>query len=163
LPLAGVLVLGCLLALPAAAQRYDDGRYRPQLAAGDWRQDDGRYYDDNGPAYDYARVVRVDPIIVGDGGRQGQCYERNDGDYVYGPDGYRQDRRGVRDYGDDRYGGGYRQGSEGARQVATVIGGLAGAIIGSRIGGGDRRYPGPAVGPVARGAAGRAVYGAYHR
>ncbi|MQP75696.1 glycine zipper 2TM domain-containing protein [Stenotrophomonas sp. MYb238] len=163
LPLAGVLVLGCLLALPATAQRYDDGRYRPQPAAGDWRRDDGRYYGDNGPVYDYARVVRVDPVIVGDGGRQGQCYERNDGDYVYGADGYRQDRRDVRDYGDDRYEGGYRQGNEGARQVATVIGGLAGAIIGSRIGGGDGRYLGTAIGTVAGGAAGRAIYDANNR
>jgi len=161
LPLAGVLVLGCLLAFPATAQRYDDGRYRPSPTSGDWRQDDGRYYDgDNGPVYDYARVVRVDPIIVDGGGRQGRCYERADGDYVYGPDGYRRDER---DYRDDPYAGGYRQGSDGGRQVATVIGGLAGAIIGSRIGGGDGRYLGTAIGTVAGGAAGRAIYDANNR
>lgn len=161
LPLAGVLVFGCLLAFSASAQRYDDGRYRPSPTSGDWRQDDDRYYTgDNGPVYDYARVVRVDPIIVDGGDRQGRCYERSDGGYAYGPDGYRQERRDTRDYGDDRYAGGYRQGSDGGRQVATVIGGLAGAIIGSRIGGGDGRYLGTAIGTVAGGAAGRAIYDA---
>ena len=35
----------------------------------------------------------------------------------------------VSDYGDGRYVDGYRQGNDGGRQVATVIGGLAGAII----------------------------------
>ncbi len=165
LPLAGVLVFGCLLTFSASAQRYDDGRYRPQPTTGDWRQqDEDRYYGgDNGPVYEYARVVRVDPIIVGGGGRQGRCYERNDGGYVYGADGYRQDRRDARDYDDDRHAGGYRQGSEGGRQIATVIGGLAGAIIGSRIGGGDGRYLGTAIGTVAGGAAGRAIYDANER
>lgn len=164
LPVAGVLVFGCLLAFTASAQRYDDGSYRPYLASsGQWRDDDGRYdRDDNGPVYDYARVVRVDPIIVDGGGRQGACYERSDGDYVYDADGYRRERGDIRDYGDGGDGG-YRQGSDGARQVATVIGGLAGAIIGSRIGGGDGRYLGTAIGTVAGGAAGRAIYDANNR
>lgn len=76
LPVAGVLVFGCLLAFTASAQRYDDGSYRPYPgSSGQWRDDDGRYdRDDNGPVYDYARVVRVDPIIVDGGGRQGACY-----------------------------------------------------------------------------------------
>jgi len=164
LTLAGVLVFGCLLAFTASAQRYDDGSYRPYPGSGQWRDDDGRYgRDDNGPVYDYARVVRVDPIIVDGGGRRGDCYARSEGDYVYGADGYRQERDDVRDHGDGRYVDGYRQGNDGGRQVATVIGGLAGAFIGSRIGGGDGRYLGTAIGTVAGGAAGRAIYDANNR
>lgn len=164
LPLAGVLVFGCLLAFTASAQRYDDGSYRPYPGSGQWRDDDGRYgRDDNGPVYDYARVVRVDPIIVDGGGRRGDCYARSEGDYVYDADGYRQERDDARDHGDGRYVDGYRQGNDGGRQVATVIGGLAGAIIGSRIGGGDGRYLGTAIGTVAGAAAGRAIYDANNR
>ena len=100
LPLAGVLVFGCLLAFTASAQRYDDGSYRPYPGSGQWRDDDGRYdRDDNGPVYDYARVVRVDPIIVDGGGRRGDCYARSEGDYVYDADGYRQERDDARDHG----------------------------------------------------------------
>ncbi|MBN8803000.1 MAG: glycine zipper 2TM domain-containing protein [Stenotrophomonas acidaminiphila] len=160
LPLAGVLVFGCLLAFTASAQRYDDGSYRPYPGSGQWRDDDGRYgRDDNGPVYDYARVVRVDPIIVDGGGRRGDCYARSEGDYVYDADGYRQERDDARDHGDGRYVDGYRQGNDGGRQVATVIGGLAGAIIGSRICGGDGRYLGTAIGTVAEAGPYRAEMG----
>lgn len=174
LPIAGVLIMAGLSSFAASAQNYDDGQYRP-----DYRDDDGRYRDggyagDNGPAYDYARVVRVDPIIVsGNGGRNERCYQRSDGSYVnedgyrdtgryndrYNGNGYRND--GYDDRGNDN--GQYRQGSETGRQIATVIGGLAGAMIGSRIGGGDGRYLGTAVGTIAGGAAGRAIYEASNR
>ncbi|MGH8055150.1 MAG: glycine zipper 2TM domain-containing protein [Stenotrophomonas sp.] len=167
LPLAGVLILGGLTAFNASAQRYDDGQYRP-----DPRYDDGQYrpgnaQNNNGPTYDYARVMRVDPIIVG--GNQGsyeRCYQRSDGDYVQGNngngyrnDGYRNDGYADRGYDD----GSYRQGTDTGRQIATVIGGLAGAVLGSQIGGGDGRYIGTAVGTLAGGAAGRAIYEANNR
>lgn len=163
LPLAGVLILGGLTAFNASAQRYDDGQYRP-----DPRYDDGQYrpgnaQNTNGPAYDYARVVRVDPIIVGgDQGRGERCYERSDGDYVQGNDynGYRNDGYVDRGYDNGSY---QRSGNESGRQIATVIGGLAGAVLGSRIGGGDGRYIGTAVGTIAGGAAGRAIYDANNR
>lgn len=163
LTLAGVLILGGLTAFTASAQRYDDGQYRP-----DPRYDDGQYrpgnsYDDNGPAYDYARVVRVDPIIVGGNqGREERCYQRSDGDYVQSNNGsgYRNDGYVDRGYDTGNYQTG---GSESGRQIATVIGGLAGAVLGSRIGGGDGRYIGTAVGTIAGGAAGRAIYDANNR
>jgi len=147
LPVAGVLVLGCLLAADASAQRYDDG-YPPPRTGG-WQNQDA-------PVYDYARVVRVDPIITG-GDRYG-CYERSDGGYVYPQD----DGRGaVRDYRDDGYeDDGYRRENDSGRQVATVIGGVAGAILGSRVGGGDGRYLGTAIGTLAGAAAGRAIHDA---
>lgn len=163
LPFAGVLILGGLTAFNASAQRYDDGQYRP-----DPRYDDGQYrpgnpQNDNGPAYDYARVVRVDPIIVGgDQGRGERCYERSDVDYVQGNNGNGYGNDGYVDRGYDN--GSYqRGGNESGRQIATVIGGLAGAVLGSRIGGGDGRYIGTAVGTLAGGAAGRAIYDANNR
>jgi len=176
LPAAVVLVLGALAA-PAHAQyydngqydpapRYDDGQYRPAP-----RYDDGRYRgngsNSNTPVYDNARVVRVDPIIVDSGGRNERCYERNDGSYVYGgnDDPYRNDGyRNSGAYDTGGYGNGqYRQGSDTGRQLATVIGGIAGAVLGSRVGGGDGRYLGTAVGTIAGGAAGRAIYEASNR
>jgi len=188
---AGVLTLGLLAALPASAQYYDDGQYRPGSAYdnGQYRQDD-RYVDaqyrgngdGNNPVYDNARVVRVDPIIVSGNGRNERCYERNDGAYVtgdsdqvYGSGSYRGDgyynngRYGSNGYGNNPYSNGnygdgaYRQGSDTGRQLATVIGGIAGAVLGSRIGGGDGRYLGTAVGTIAGGAAGRAIYEANNR
>ena len=151
LSFAGVLMLGSLTAFEVSAQRYDDGRYRPDPVYDDGHYRPGDYQNGSGPAYDYARVVRVDPIIVGSGqGRGERCYERNDGGYV--DDGYREDGYWSNDYYGRGYDNGqYRQGSDGGRQLATVIGGLAGAVLGSRVGGGDGRYLGTAVGTIAGG------------
>ncbi|MGV8959597.1 MAG: glycine zipper 2TM domain-containing protein [Stenotrophomonas sp.] len=162
--LPGVLILGSLLAFEASAQRYDDGGY-----VTDSRYDDGQYRPvpySNGPQYDYARVVRVDPVIVDDGAARGQrCYDRADGNYVTGNGGYRDDggyrNEGYRNdgYRDERYG----SGNEGARQLATVIGGVAGAVLGSQVGGGDGRFLGTAVGTLMGGVAGRSIYEANNR
>lgn len=165
LSFAGVLILGGVTAFGASAQRYDDGQYRPDPTYDDGQYRPGDYRNGNGPAYDYARVVRVDPIIVGGGrGRNERCYERNDGGYVGAGNGYRNDgyrNNGSYDRGYDN--GQYRQGNDTGRQLATVIGGLAGAVLGSRVGGGDGRYLGTAVGTIAGGAAGRAIYEANSR
>lgn len=67
LSFAGVLMLGSLTAFEVSAQRYDDGRYRPDPVYDDGHYRPGDYQNGSGPAYDYARVVRVDPIIVGSG------------------------------------------------------------------------------------------------
>lgn len=129
-----------------------------------------RYGQSSGSYYDYARVLRVDPVIqsgYGNGntgyygsGRQ-RCYTRNDG-YVY-DDGYNRDGYYDRDgyyrsnggyYGND----GYRGGSETGRTVATVVGGVVGAVLGSKVGGGSGRYVASALGTMAGGMAGRAIY-----
>ena len=133
-----------------------------------------RYGDE--PYYDYARVVRVDPVI--DGGYQNtrgttqQCYYR-DADDVYARDGYRDDAYGNRGYGDVYDNGEYRDaygqngygdrrypagGNEAGRTVATVIGGIAGAVLGSKVGDGSGRYVGTAVGSMVGGMAGRSIY-----
>ncbi|CAN7205390.1 glycine zipper 2TM domain-containing protein [Pseudoxanthomonas sp. LjRoot143] len=134
-----------------------------------------RYGDE--PYSDYARVVRVDPII--DGGYRDarsttsqRCYYR-DADDVYARDVYGNDPYGNRGYGDvydngdyrdvygqDRYG--ERRVSNGStetgRTVATVIGGIAGAVLGSKVGDGSGRYVGTAVGSMVGGMAGRSIY-----
>ncbi|CTP90666.1 glycine zipper 2TM domain-containing protein [Xanthomonas graminis] len=119
-------------------------------------QDYGRYdtYRDRGypgsGTYDYARVVRADPILVpvrGPRETTERCYERPaSGEYV--DNGYR---------GDGYYNGGYR-GSDGGRSAATVVGGIAGALLGSRVGGGNGRFVGTAVGTMVGGLAGRSIY-----
>ena len=144
----------------ASAQRYyDDGRY-----------DDGRYdssYQDG--RYEYARVISVRPVV--DGYRSyrtsssPRCYQRRDtyaGDDGYYDRGYRDDYRrddyyrddGYRDDGyDDRY-----RGTSGGRTMATVLGGIVGAAIGSQVGGGSARYATAAVGSMVGGIAGQKVY-----
>lgn len=65
--LLGALVMGLAVAGNATAQRYDNG-YRDNGRGG---YEDGRY--------EYARVVRVDPIIVSDAYTERtseRCYNR---------------------------------------------------------------------------------------
>lgn len=133
-----------------------------------------RYGQGNGSQYDYARVLRVDPVL-GSGYGSGysnqpvngqRCYEnqtyvggsdpygnggyRNDG---YANGGYRQD--GYYDqYGNNRGTGGSQVGGT----MATVIGGVVGAVIGSQVGGGSGRYATSAIGSMVGGVAGRQIY-----
>ncbi len=132
----GVLVAGLAVAGSAAAQRYDS-------------RDDGRSerYEDN---YDYARVVRVDPIIVADDRdlSRERCYQRPSERSYDGREGY------------------YREGGDsdsGNRGLATVLGGVAGAVLGSRVGGGSGQLVGTALGTMVGGVAGRSIYDANHR
>lgn len=119
--------------------------------------------------YDYARVIRVDPVLgnyrntSGNYGNQ-RCYEtqsagsyQRDGYYGnggYGSNGYRNDGY----YGNDPYGRPQYGGSTAGRNVATVIGGIAGAVLGSKVGGGTGTYAATAIGSMVGGMAGRQVY-----
>ena len=140
-----------------------------------------RYGQDAGAYYDYARVVRVDPVIVpGDGsdayrgrdyptrdsqrcyreqGTYADGYDRNDGygGQGTGDDGYRDDGYGS------RYGGYGNQPTNAGMNVATVVGGLLGAAVGSQVGGGSARYATAALGTMVGGMAGRQVYENTHR
>lgn len=121
-----------------------------------------RYGQAYGANYDYARVVRVDPVFSGGGNyptstRQ-NCYVRNDtyagnngygNDPYAGNDGYRNDPY----YGNNRY-----RTTNAGGNVATVIGGLLGAAVGSQVGGGSARYATAAIGSMVGGMAGRQVY-----
>jgi hypothetical protein len=166
---ASLLALG-LAASVGTASAQSSGYYPPY---GQPTVD--RYGQDNGAYYDYARVVRVDPVIDYDRGGYGyptsgsqRCYTRqdgyagNDGYYRdgYSNDGYRNDGYRNDGYG-DRY---YRnQGSTAGRTVATVIGGVLGAAIGSQVGGGSARYATSAIGSMVGGLAGQQVYENAHR
>lgn len=124
--------------------------------------------------YDYARVIRVDPVY---GGYRSQpvsgqrCYTSREtvaGNGYYGDDGYYGDAyndgydRYRRDgyYGNGGYYGndGYRGGTQGGRTMATVIGGIVGAAVGSQMGGGSARYATSAIGSMVGGIAGQQVY-----
>jgi len=146
----GILVTGLVAAGTAQAQQYRNDGYRDDA----YRSDDGRYDDDSrnrdDVGYDYARVVRVDPVIVHDGSRAApRCYSRPaQGNYG-----------GAGDY----YGNGTAAPVNApGRSLATVIGGVAGAVVGSRFGGGSGQLLGTAVGTVAGGLAGQSVYDANH-
>ena len=159
-----ILALGLAAAVGTASAQSSG--YYPQYG----QPTVDRYGQSSGAYYDYARVLRVDPVIQSGYGNTGyyrndqpRCYTRNDG-YVY-DDGY-----GNGDYGRDGYYGrdnyrnegyygndGYR-GTETGRTVATVVGGVIGAVVGSKVGGGSGRYVASALGTMAGGMAGRAIY-----
>lgn len=160
--------------------QYDQPQYgQPQYGQTQYGQPEAdRYGQSQGGEYDYARVVRVDPVIQPDydsngaypNGSQQHCYTRNDG-YVSGDGydgngygnasngGYRED--GYDDDRNDGYtdNGSYRNnGNEGARTMATVLGGVIGAVVGSQVGGGSARYATSAIGTLVGGVAGRNIY-----
>lgn len=135
----------------------------------------GGYASTEGPYYDYARVLRVDPVLQQTAPTRvssNRCYTEsdqyasNDGyddrydDRAYDSRGYddrRYDDRRYDDRYDSRYGDrGY--GTETGRNVATVVGGVVGAVLGSKVGGGSARYATAAVGSMVGGMAGRSVY-----
>lgn len=125
-----------------------------------------------GAQYDYARVLRVDPVFDSRyGGNYGggysnvngqRCYENRaypNGTYAgsgYG-DGYYRDQYGRNDGYYDPYGS-RSGGSQAGATVATVIGGLVGAAVGSQVGGGSARYATSAIGSMVGGMAGRQIY-----
>lgn len=123
-----------------------------------------RYGQSAGAYYDYARVVRVDPVYA-------QGYQRTA--YGYPANGQRCTTR-QDTYADNGYNNGYsnngysndgynnngypNQGSTAGRTVATVIGGVLGAALGSQVGGGSARYATSAIGTMVGGLAGQKVY-----
>ena len=167
-PIGIALAIALLLPGAVSAQTYDRpyGDYSHRYP-GDWQEQD-RYRDAPRDAYgqgeyDWARVVRVDPVFDGRSRPvtdTRRCQTRRDG-YV-SSDPYRD---GYGDRGYDGYGDPYGQSrrDENGRLVATVIGGIAGAVLGSQVGGGSGRYIGTAVGSMVGGAAGRGIYDANRR
>lgn len=158
----------CLVATSglASAQSYRSNPYFGQP------QDHGQQAT---ARYDYARVLRVDPVLDNRYGRAyttGQrCYERQTyvrGDDYYGNyrgDGYRGDGYYTDGYrAGDRYGNGYHGdygrggGTRAGATVATIVGGIVGAAIGSQVGGGSARYATSALGTMVGGMAGREIY-----
>jgi hypothetical protein len=139
-----------------------------------------QYAQPEAPYYDYARVLRVDPVFRAgygptrvsanncysedgfysdqrDGGYDDRYDDRRYSDRGYSDRGY-DDRYNDRRYDDRRYDGNDGYGTPTGRNVATVIGGLVGAALGSKVGGGSARYATAAVGSMVGGMAGREVY-----
>jgi uncharacterized protein YcfJ len=154
-----LLVAGLAFAGTAAAQSSGYYGQEDRYGSDSYSSDS---YQGQGATYDYARVLRVDPIIGSGYGsntygsntsqRSTQCRYRQADDVYTGNDGY---------YGRDD---GYRNnGNETSRTVATVIGGIAGAVLGSKVGDGSGRYVGTAVGSMVGGMAGRSIYDSSQR
>jgi uncharacterized protein YcfJ len=177
--LAPALVLGLVAAAgTASAQSYGSYGTDPYRNTGNTTAYPDRYGNSGNAIYDYARVLRVDPVIdsrYGNGnnvayGSNGQrCYSstapgRYGSDGHYGNDGYRNDGYRNDGYGNDPY---YPQqgqyGTNTGRTVATVIGGIAGAVLGSKVGGGSGQVAATAIGSMVGGLAGRQVYEAQQR
>jgi hypothetical protein len=134
----------------------------------------------NGGYYDFARVIRVVPVVGAPEGypAAGQrCTTRQDAYGGYVRDDGRQDGSRLPPgdyYGPDGryYSGGEApprsapangRGTEGGRTMASVLGTVIGAVVGSQVGGGSARYATAAVGSAVGGIAGRQVYDNAHR
>ena len=134
------------------------------------------------PAYgqtgysDVARVIRVVPVNAGytqTTGNAGQrCYQQRtyaEGDPRANDPRYNGGYYGNGGYPDGGYnnGGYYGQqpayGSSTGRTVATIVGGLVGAAVGSQVGGGSARYATSAIGSTVGAMAGQRVYEANAR
>src|SRR5690606_36220774 len=109
-----------------------------QSAYGNDRYDDG-YTSQQQTYYDYARVLRVDPVLDGryrttsNQYRGERCYETTTaGRYerdAYGNGGYR-DGRDYRDgYGGYGYGRPSGYGDSASRSMATIAAGIVGAVL----------------------------------
>lgn len=122
------------------------------------------------PYYDYARVIRVDPVLqtryrTSPTSSQ-NCYSEN-GYYTDRDNGGYDDRYpDSRDdrYRDDRYrddrsrSSNDGHGTTAGRNVATILGTVVGAALGSKLGGGNARYATAAIGSTVGGMAGRGIY-----
>ena len=160
---AALLAVG-LASSSATAFAQSSTYYPPSNSNNNGYQNTGYQQDQ---AYtDYARVIRVDPVIDGRyntaSTSNGQrCYETQSAG-TYERDGYTQDggyrNQGYRNDGyRDPYGNAQVGGNTG-RTVATVVGGIAGAVLGSKVGGGTGAYAATAIGSMVGGMAGRQVY-----
>lgn len=173
MPRIAASILAAALIVPMAAS----GIASAQNAASSLPAE-SRYASPDAPYHDYARVLRVDPVFrAGYGSTRvsaNNCYsedgyysdQRDGGDDRYddrrysdrGYDDRYDDRYTDRRYDDRRYDGNDGYGTPTGRNVATVIGGLVGAALGSKVGGGSARYATAAVGSMVGGMAGREVY-----
>jgi hypothetical protein len=172
---ATLLGIGLATAVVATASAQTYGGYNTNGGSNAYGNNNTYDTRDNA-VYDWARVVRVDPVIANNGysnngyanngysnngysNTNGQhCYESNN---RYGNGGYVQN-------GTYRSGPYYPQqqsgyGTETGRTVATVVGGIAGAVLGSKVGGGSGAYAASAIGTMVGGLAGRQIYDSAQR
>jgi uncharacterized protein YcfJ len=183
---ASILALGLATAMSAGTAAAQSSSTAPAYNS-------DRSAASNAPYYEYARVIRVDPVLQSgyrttptntqrcwteDGyytsdderyderyGNRDRYYDGSDRYADRRDDRYNEDRYGDRRYDDrygrDRYDDRYNDrnyGTETGRNVASVIGGIVGAALGSKVGGGSARYATAAVGSMVGGMAGREIY-----
>jgi hypothetical protein len=159
---AALLAIG----LAASGSTFAQSAYSP--SSDGYYGNDGYTGAQQGDAYyDYARVIRVDPVLGGysntTNSRGQRCYETRSagGDQAggyYGNNGYNNGYSNNGYSGNDQYGRSQYGGSTTGRNVATVLGGIAGAVLGSKVGGGTGAYAATAIGSMVGGMAGRQVY-----
>ncbi len=180
---ASILALG-LAAAVGTVSAQSSGQYPNGYYSQASQPSVDRYGQANGAHYDYARVIRVDPVIQSGYNQSGyngspysrtsnrgtsntaqHCYQQDsyagndpyNRDRYYGQDGYnRNDGYGSNDRYYPQQRDGY--GSNTGRTMATVIGGIAGAVLGSQVGGGSGSTAAAAIGSMVGGLAGRQVY-----
>jgi uncharacterized protein YcfJ len=146
---------------------YNNGRYTNTVP--------DRYGNSSGAIYDYARVLRVDPVIDSRYNDNRYSSSRYGSNNAYAGNGY-TNVNGQRCYESSgrQANGGYvqngtyrndpyypqqgRYGTDTGRTVATVVGGIAGAVLGSKVGGGSGTYAATAIGSMVGGLAGRQIY-----
>lgn len=146
------LVLAVALAAgSASAQDY----YEPDYGYGDDRYEDRGYadrgydagYGAQGPAYDVARVTRVDPIVEpGQPVSRRECWSEPAPSYA-GRDRYDP-------YADPRYA---RRDPRRPTGNGAVIGAIVGGVLGNSVGDGDGRQAATVVGAVLGGAIGNGI------
>ena len=156
---------------------FDDGSWYDDTRMGDAGHGGpvpGRYVDYGNPVGRYGNDGPADGGYPGDryrdGGAPGDGYAG--GGYAAPShcvtrrtDGYAEaggHRQGDWPRGGDRVPG-TAAGSQNARTMATVIGGVLGAVVGSQVGGGSGRFATSAIGTMVGGIAGREVYEAGQR
>ena len=159
---ATLLALGLATASIATANAQTYGGYNNRTVP-------DRYGNTNGAIYDYARVIRVDPVIdsrYGNNGYSNNGYASNNGYTTvngqrcyessgsYGNNGYNNGTY----RNDQNYPQNNQYGTNTGRTMATVIGGIAGAVLGSKVGGGTGTYAATAIGSMVGGMAGRQIY-----
>jgi len=154
-----VTVLGLALAAAtgiASAQSYPSGSGAYSGSYNNYNAGPTSYSSQ----VDFARVVRVDPVFetYSQPVSAPRCYERptyvQGGSDYYGGDGYNNNDGYYDQYGSQRR----SAGTEGGRTAATVVGGIVGAVLGSKVGGGSARYATSAIGSMVGGMAGRSIY-----
>ncbi|MFK3650701.1 glycine zipper 2TM domain-containing protein [Lysobacter enzymogenes] len=154
-----VTVLGLALAAAtgiASAQSYPSGSGAYSGSYNNYNTGSTSYSSQ----VDFARVVRVDPVFetYSQPVNAPRCYERptyvQGGSDYYGGDGYSNNDGYYDQYGSQRR----SVGTEGGRTAATVVGGIVGAVLGSKVGGGSARYATSAIGSMVGGMAGRSIY-----
>ena len=157
---ATLLALGLAAAVGTASAQtyggYSNGGYN----------NNGNYADTNA-IYDYARVIRVDPVIdsrYGNNNRANNTYASNgqrcyESTGRYATNGYSNGGYNNNGYSNDPYASQQnRYGTDTGRNVATIVGGIAGAVLGSKVGGGTGTYAATAIGSMVGGLAGRQIY-----